>query len=105
VAGIRGTNAYRTFARGVRRDPTSGTCWLCGLPIDRALPYRDPTTGRVNARSWSLDHVLPLDDYPHLALVRSNARAAHYGCNAARGKRPPRRRQPVPRPLATTRAW
>lgn len=99
---IRSSVAYRALCRTVRRE--EHTCWLCRQPIDVTLPYRDPGTGRVNPRSWSLDHVLPLDDWPHLGLDRTNARAAHLSCNSGRGKRTPGRR-PATQPLVTTRAW
>jgi 5-methylcytosine-specific restriction endonuclease McrA len=99
---VRGTHAYRVLVRQVRRE--EHVCWLCGQPIDVTLPYRDPITGQVNALSWTLDHVLPLDDYPHLGLVRTNCRAAHHRCNSARGKRPPTRLRPAA-PLHTTRRW
>lgn len=55
-------------------------CWLCGEPVDVRL------RGRTRW-SRSVDHVRPWCDYPHLALVRSNLRLAHYGCNAARRAR------------------
>lgn len=102
MSSIRGTHAYRCLVRQVRRE--DGICWLCGQPIDRALPYRDPVTGQVNPMSWTLDHILPLDNYPRLALVRSNCKAAHHRCNSARGKRLPTRPKPTA-PLRTTRAW
>lgn len=33
------------------------------------------------------DHVIPVDEAPHLALVRANVRGACSHCNYARGKR------------------
>jgi len=98
----RHTSPYRVLARQVRRE--DGVCWLCGKDIDRTLPYRDPATGRVNQWSWTLDHVIPIDVAPQLALVRSNCRAAHHRCNSARGKRPPRMIQPITT-LITSRRW
>lgn len=98
----RHTHPYRALARQVRRE--DATCWLCGQQIDRTIPYRDPATRRVSPWSWTLDHVIPVDDAPHLALVRSNCRAAHHRCNSARGKRPPRRRL-TEGELTTSRKW
>jgi 5-methylcytosine-specific restriction endonuclease McrA len=98
----RHTHPYRALVRQVRRE--EGACWLCGQQIDRALPYRDPTTRRVNPLSWTLDHVVPVDEAPQLALVRSNCRAAHHRCNSARGKRSPHRSKPID-VLITSRRW
>jgi 5-methylcytosine-specific restriction endonuclease McrA len=102
AADPRHTYPYRLFAQQVRRE--EHTCWLCGHPIDMSLPYRDPRTGRVNVWCWSLDHVVPVDHRPDLALVRGNARGAHFRCNSARGKRQPSVRAPIA-PLITTRRW
>jgi 5-methylcytosine-specific restriction endonuclease McrA len=102
MPGIRSTRAYQKLAAQVRAE--EGMCWLCGDPIDRALPHRDPITRRINTMSWSLDHVLPVDDWPMLALMRSNARAAHLGCNSARGKRCPIRTI-TSSVLVTSREW
>jgi 5-methylcytosine-specific restriction endonuclease McrA len=99
------SHAYRTLARIVRRE--EDICWLCGHPIDLTLPYRDPLTGRVNALSWSLDHVVPVARGGP-TVDRANARAAHYGCNSARGDGAPRgqaRNQPQRAALITSRDW
>ena len=57
----------------------SNICWLCSNPIDISLPHTD-------RMSWTVDHVLPLSLYPHLALELSNMREAHRSCNSARGQ-------------------
>jgi 5-methylcytosine-specific restriction endonuclease McrA len=105
-AAIRGSNAYRQLCARIRRQHPP-ICWLCRGPIDLRLPYRDKATNRVNTMCWSLDHVQPLDTYPHLALEPSNCRPAHYRCNSARGKRPASTVRPdSPRPAPkTTREW
>lgn len=102
MAGVRSSHGYLLLRRRVRRE--EDVCWLCGKSINKALPYKDPTTGQVNRWSWSLDHVVPIDERPDLALDRSNARAAHVTCNNARGKRPPVRHASTA-PLATSRSW
>lgn len=56
----------------------SHICWLCGKPIDMGLHHKDRW-------SWTIDHVLPLKFYPHLALDMANMREAHRACNSARG--------------------
>ena len=55
-------------------------CWLCEQPIDYHAPH-----GTTNA--FELDHFYPRADYPELTWEETNFRAAHCGCNRARGKR------------------
>lgn len=55
-------------------------CWLCGQPIDYNAPPR-------TRWSYSTDHVTPLS-HDGAPLDPGNLRAAHYGCNSARGNRP-----------------
>jgi 5-methylcytosine-specific restriction endonuclease McrA len=74
----------------VRAEET--TCWRCGHPIDKRLPPR-------HRESFSVDHIIPISINPGLAYVRSNLRAAHYGCNSARGNRTD---EPA---LITSRRW
>lgn len=50
-------------------------CYLCGEYIEVDLP----DTHRM---SWTIDHVLPLKLYPHLALEIDNMREAHRSCNS-----------------------
>jgi 5-methylcytosine-specific restriction endonuclease McrA len=90
----RRTYAYRLLCARVRREEQ--TCWLCSEPIDMQATPRTP-------RSWSLDHVIALNQ-GGAPLDRGNARAAHYGCNAARGDRPPARPAPSS-DLITSRDW
>ena len=56
-------------------------CIICGQPIDYRLPYRDPYTGEVNRQSKSIQHILSVTEYPHLAETLSNLAAAHLQCN------------------------
>lgn len=58
-------------------------CVICHRPVDMALPYRDPTTGRVNPMSKSLDHTRELDANGH----PYDAHLAHFRCNSSRGAR------------------
>jgi 5-methylcytosine-specific restriction endonuclease McrA len=56
-------------------DGTKGEmCWLCGEPISYDLRF-------PHARSWSLDHAIPVRDEPSLALNPGNFRSAHLDCN------------------------
>lgn len=98
----RGTRAYRALRAQVRAEES--TCWLCLEPIEHAVPYRDPITRQVNPWCWTLDHVIPVEHRPDLALDRSNARAAHLRCNQSRGDLPPRAARHAG-PLTTSRAW
>lgn len=52
-------------------------CWICNQYIN---PYCEPRS----PMSFSVDHLLPLKEYPHLALERTNLRAAHLRCNVIR---------------------
>ncbi|WP_406527360.1 HNH endonuclease [Streptomyces sp. I8-5] len=67
--------------RTLLRRTGTHTCWLCGGWIDVELPDTHPM-------SWTMDHVLPLSEYPHLALDPTNHREAHRTCNSAKGNRP-----------------
>jgi 5-methylcytosine-specific restriction endonuclease McrA len=40
---------------------------------------------QTDANGWTIDHVLPLSLYPHLALDITNMREAHRKCNSSRG--------------------
>lgn len=52
-------------------------CGLCGQAIDMRAPIRSP-------QSWSVDHITPVAEAPHLKYELSNTREAHYGCNSSR---------------------
>jgi 5-methylcytosine-specific restriction endonuclease McrA len=75
----RGGAAWVALVRQVRRE--EDTCWLCRRPID-------PDAAPKTRWAFSVDHVVPLSRGGH-PLHRDNARAAHYGCNSARGNRVP----------------
>lgn len=55
-------------------------CYICGHPIDIALPQQHPLSATV-------DHIIPRSLAPHLALEISNLRAAHKRCNSRKGKK------------------
>jgi 5-methylcytosine-specific restriction endonuclease McrA len=75
---------YLTRARAHRNpDGSLGEhCWLCGNPIDYRLKFPHP-------KSWSLDHLIPLDDNPRLLLDSRNFRSSHLDCNRHRGSNEP----------------
>jgi 5-methylcytosine-specific restriction endonuclease McrA len=62
----------------IRREG-SHICWICSSPIDMTL------NAQTDANGWTIDHVLPLSLYPHLALDITNMREAHRKCNSSRG--------------------
>lgn len=57
---------------------TRAGCWICGQPIDYALPHLDPG-------AFVVDHVIPLAAGGADQL--GNKRAAHRSCNRSKGKR------------------
>lgn len=76
----RDTARFQSLRAQLRRE--RGGCWLCGQPIDYDLPAADPS-------SFSVDHVIPRLQAPHLAEVYSNLKPAHLDCNRRRGDRAP----------------
>ncbi|HEU4751521.1 MAG TPA: HNH endonuclease signature motif containing protein [Armatimonadota bacterium] len=69
---------------------TCTTCWLCGQPINMALPPND-------RMSFTVDHVIPLDQGGDPTSL-ANLRPAHRACNSSKGKkleRQPSRRSRV----------
>lgn len=82
----------RPWARIVRQlKQTSNVCWLCGHPIDLALPATDPW-------SFTADHVAPRSAGGAASLA--NVRPAHRRCNSRRGDRADWRP-----PMRTSRTW
>lgn len=93
MPGIRSTAAWQKLRLQVLTEEPY--CWLCGEP--------GPTTA---------DHIVPLAIAPHLALERSNVRAAHGRkipgvCpgNYGRGARPARGTQATPTRQAREPEW
>lgn len=60
-------------------------CWLCGKPIDYALPAG--VDGHPEA--WNLDHAHPVISHPELAEDPANFRPSHADCNQRRGDQAP----------------
>ena len=97
--GPRPEHRRATVGRPYRRlqawvFTTYRDCWICGLPVDKTLPF-----GRW---SKSLDHVVAVKLRPDLALERSNARLAHLGCNSSKGDGTKRARKVA---LVTSVRW
>lgn len=80
-AQYRQGRSGRPYKRAVALLKREGPhiCWICGSDIDMSLPHN-------HRWSWTLDHVLPLAEYPCMALDPANHREAHRACNSAKGK-------------------
>ena len=63
------------FARDSRAN---APCWICGKPINYALPSNDPM-------AWEPDHYLTVRDFPQFANDPDNVRPSHAACNHQRG--------------------
>lgn len=64
-------------------DGTVGKpCWLCGKPINYALPKEHP-------EGFNLDHVYTVSKRPDLAEDPANFRPSHKLCNEERGNDDP----------------
>lgn len=70
--------AWKVLKRQVKSEES--VCWICLGGVDFDAPARTP-------ESASIDHILGVEAHPELALVRSNLRLAHYGCNSRRAAR------------------
>ena len=86
------TYRKRNAALRAHVDRTGEPCWLCGQPIDLALPYTHPM-------SFTADHVEAIANGGKLL---SELRPAHRRCNSSRGKK--RVDELIPRPK-TSRIW
>lgn len=73
----RSTRRFKKLAANLRAQRLP--CWLCGQEIDYTAPPGDP-------RGFSVEHVWPRGKYRHLAEDPANLRAAHLGCNDAKGE-------------------
>ena len=73
----RNANGHRRRQLRARVLREEHDCWLCGLPVDKALKTPDPGSPEV-------DEIIPvsLGGDP---LDRSNARLSHRLCNVRRG--------------------
>lgn len=76
---IRSTRRWRNLAERLKKERPP-ICHICGEDIDLEI------SGRMK-RGWTLDHVKPLVEFPHLAFDESNLKPAHNECNASRGGR------------------
>lgn len=78
---MSGIKSYRWKELRAKVLSEESHCWLCGLPLDFDAPPR-------TRWSPSVDHRIPRSLGGDM-FDRDNLRAAHYGCNAGRGRRDP----------------
>ena len=80
----RSTRRYKALRAAFRaRCASSGQpCWLCGNPIDYALPVGHPD-------AFNLDHAVARSDRIELAEDPANFRASHSDCNLRRNNGEP----------------
>lgn len=70
---------YVVFRDRFRRSCSAARaiCWICDQPIDYSLKHGDPW-------AFELDHALPVETHPELALDPSNFKPSHSRCNKRR---------------------
>lgn len=97
----RRTNSSRRNKVVARVKAEESDCWLCGLPVDKTLPPRLPTSPEVH-------EVIPVsrggDPYD-----RANCHLTHRLCNQRQGNRLPGEDRPTTRAdtrtITTDRSW
>lgn len=90
----RDDRTYRSRAHALKAKVKAHDlpCWLCGMPIDTGLPWKDPM-------AFTADHVEALANG---GALLGDLRPAHRACNSRRGKRAPTMRIAPPE---TSRSW
>lgn len=78
----RSARAYQQARAELLADPSQTRCVICGGWVDKSLPYRDPVTGKVDGRSASAEHVIPLS---HGGPLLHGLSLSHLACNVSQG--------------------
>lgn len=81
--GRYGPRWERVRARVIREETH---CGLCGKPVDKALPDRDPVTGKQDPMAKTVDHITPLA-FGGGMYDRANLQLAHRRCQHIQGGR------------------
>jgi 5-methylcytosine-specific restriction endonuclease McrA len=84
---LQSTIQWKNLRRMVLDGATH--CHICVRPFDLS-------DGPMGSSAPTIDHILPVKRYPHLALDPANCRPACFGCNRKRGagrRRKPKRGQ------------
>lgn len=82
AGNVRSGAAWHAARARVIREERD--CFLCGHPVDRTIPYRDPHTKKVNPDSPSVHHLDP-HPTPETVAIRSRLRLTHHRCNVSFG--------------------
>ena len=84
IRKIRSSHTYKSASEKFRKACSQqnrgqgAPCWLCGQAIQYSLRFPHPG-------SFSVDHVIAVNERPELILDVSNWAASHFSCNSARG--------------------
>ena len=100
----RKANGHRRRQVVARVYASEDLCAICGKPVDKTLPYIDPTTGKPHPWAKTVDEIQPMS-FGGSAIKRSNCRLAHRDCNIKRGNGTRARKQTGPIDLKRVRAW
>ena len=82
MGNVRSGAAWERARQQVLAEETH--CHICKERVDKALPYRDRVTGRINGDSASVHHLDPHPTRENVAR-RSRLRLTHLRCNTAYG--------------------
>lgn len=84
MANPRRANGHRRDQLVARVYREENDCGICGKPVDKHLPYIDPTTGKPHLWAKTVDEIVAvsLGGDP---FDRRNCRLAHRQCNIKRG--------------------
>ena len=80
----RNTNGHRRRQLSAKVYREENDCGICGKPVDKTLPYLDPTTGKPHPWAKTVDEIVPVS-LGGSPLDRANCRLAHRDCNIRRG--------------------
>ena len=82
MAGVRSGRPWQRARQQVFAEES--ICHICKIEVDKARPYRDPRTRKVDPKSKSVHHLDP-HPTPENVARRSRLRLAHVGCNSSFG--------------------
>lgn len=101
----RKANGHRRRQVTARVYREEDACAICGKPVDKTLPYIDPTTGKPHPWAKTVDEIVPVS-FGGSAIDRRNTRLAHRDCNIKRGNgtRTTKPRGPIDE-LKRVRVW
>ncbi len=80
----RQANGHRRRQLSAKVYREENDCGICGQPVDKTLPFIDPTTNKPNPWAKTVDEIIPVS-LGGSPIDRTNARLAHRDCNIKRG--------------------